>query len=236
MSGIIWVRSEITFLLEEIELWLKRRLELELRAKAGGNWWDGIPAPVRKRARFRHELASEEYGRRRAGDPHSVSWLSFGDAIATLDSLSDASWLRCVEATRKRRNEFSSCLRRIKSFRDSRLAHQQPGGPTPSEVERTLTRIDHSCYLLRPEEYSKSLEGRARLKTISGRDRRLLFDLYEPRGRRPVAQRKRLEKLKRLFTEKEGLLPKLEEVRFFDALILSCLAASSTISWYVADA
>jgi hypothetical protein len=236
--GVMTIRIELTSLIEEIELWLRKQVEKELRCLSGTAWWTRLPMKIQQRAAYRYKLAVAEFGRKRAGSPHSSDWLSFGDLARILEGLSSDSWLRCLEALAFRRRAFMAALSKIKAFRDTRIAHCQSGGPTPVEVVRTLRRIENLCELLHPQDYIRSEAACALLKTIRGRGRRLLFDLYEPSGRmRPVQRRIRTRRLRDVLLSSssyESIRP--TDLDYYDAFIICCQDAGGTISPYVGDA
>ncbi len=234
--AVATVRFYATALVEDIELWLRTHIAAELRRLNGTGWWSALPAAVRQRAAYRHKLACADFGKRRAGSAHSADWLSLGDVIKILEALSSISWSRCLEATSRRRHAFSIGLRRVKAFRDSRIAHWQSGGPTQREVSRLLRRIDLLCEVLRPEDYSRAIAARSILKNATGETRSQLFELYEPSMAHQIQRRLRLRDLRSIVRHLNGAAQGRIDVEFCDALLQCCAEAAGTISPFVGDA
>jgi len=234
--AVVMVRYGLTNLIEEIELWLRDRIEAELRRSHGNGWWAAIPKDVQQRAAYRHRLACAEFGSRRAAAAHSSDWLSFGDVLRVLDGLNRDSWVRCLDAMEYSQLRSSRALRKVKAFRDARIAHLQSGGPTTAEVAKVLDRIDKVCQLLRPSDYLLSMAARKVLLSQEvGQHRRLLFDLYESSSRRRPKRTARLRALGRVIPPSRDGVPRGLNLTYYDALLACCAEAGGTISQFVGE-
>lgn len=235
--GVVFVRTGVSSLVEDIELWLRERIEGELKRAHGNSWWSAIPRDIRQRAEHRHRLACAEFGSRRAGAPHSATWLSFGDTLRILDGLSQEAWVHCLGATVQYERQFSRALRRIKAFRDARIAHLQSGGPTATDVSKVLVYIDKLCELLRPQDYLLSMAARKVLFSQQvSRHRALLFDLYETSSKPRPQRAARLRALERILPPSPDGVPRGLDLMYYDALLGCCAEAGGTISGFVGDA
>jgi hypothetical protein len=234
--AVVTVRYYTTALIEDIELWLRVRIEAELKGTHGARWWDALPSAIQQRAAYRHKLACADFGTKRAGPAHSASWLSLGDAIRVLELLPTDSWVRCLEATSRSHRALGRTLRKVKSFRDIRIAHCQSEGPTPVEVSRALGSMAALCKLLRSEDYARTLAALSVLSTIHGDGRRLVFDLYEPYRKPRPHRRARLEAVAQLLGASMDPVRAEAEASYYDALISLCREACGTISGFFGEA
>ena len=234
--GVVWIRYGVTNLVEDVELWLRERIETELRRRHAGGWWSAIPKDIQQRAARRHQLACTEFGARRAGTAQSGSWLSFGDTVKVLDGLDADSWTRCLEATIYCRRSFSRAIRKIKAFRDARIAHVQSGGPTAAEVAKLLGRVAKLCECLRPQDYALTMAGtKVLLSKAVGQHRKELFDAYEPSSRRRPSRVMRLRVLDHVLPPSADGVPRNLDLVYYDALLLCCAEAGGTISQFVGE-
>jgi hypothetical protein len=233
-AALIFVRLNVSTLLEDVELWLRGQVEAEFKKAHGSGWWAAIPKDVQGRVEYRHKLARAEFGARRAGIAHSARWLSFGDTLKVLDGLSRDSWVRCLDATAFCKQNFSRTARKVKAFRDGRIAHVQSGGPTITEVSKVLGHIEKLCQLLRPQDYILSLAARkVLLSKHVARHRAALFDHYEPGHRANRATRLRV--LGRILPPSPNGVPRDLNLAYYDALLVCCAEAQGTISEFVGE-
>jgi hypothetical protein len=237
-SSSHWVatsRFYITALVEEIELWLKTRIELELRSIAGSAWWNRLPDTIRGLASQRYKIACADFGRHRAGSPRSVSWLSFGDVIKLLDSFDSESWRSCLQTGTAQRRAVSRAFKRIKSFRDNRLAHVRFKGPTLTEVKRLTNTVDTLARILRPRDYSRSAAIQKLLLHTNENVRRVLLQTYEARSMQP--RHKRIKVLRTTLAASLDSEIDQVELAWYDSFILCCVeAGGGTISPFLGGA
>jgi hypothetical protein len=213
------IRHDVTNIIEQMELWLRTRVRMQLSSDHREGWWSAIPKDIRHRAERRHLVASEEFGKRRAGPAHSADWLSFGDLLKLVVGLSPESWRHCLDATVDRTPQVHRTFAGIKSFRDSRVAHLQSGGPTPAEIKRLLNLTDSLCELLRPQDYILSGSFRKLLSGIVGDQRRQLMEIYSEFRRPKAALGLRLKALDRVLSRSEVGSTREAELSYCDAII-----------------
>lgn len=163
-------------LVRQIESTLKRRLERQLRSEHGSAWWSGLPPMVRKSAAARHRWATLQMGRRRAGNQTSIHWLSFGDILKALAAISPTGWRACLDAERFPRRRFERQLYRIKSFRDSDLAHPRPRPISNHSIRKVCDAIRAMPALLRPTEWARFLALLGTVASLAPDTQRSLAD------------------------------------------------------------
>jgi hypothetical protein len=162
-SKLLWGMNEavlivgVVELMKEIELSLKEAIEQFLRKTYGAGWWLTLPARVQQNAQNRYKWSIAQIGVRRAGAKHNVAWLSMGDVIRVLGSLSPEHWTICLEAETKRQKELETTLFRVKLFRDNYLAHPKPRSITDYEFASLCKAAQRLPQIVRSREWKEVL-------------------------------------------------------------------------------
>lgn len=142
----------------QIEMWLKACVAGFLTERHGSGWWAELPRAVRQRAEWRYRLARSEAGCAIVAPASDVRWLSFGDAIAILDSLDADARVQCLSGQLGGKGGEAEILRAVKGFRDLMLAHPSsnlPGRRAIGHLSRAVWRLfEH----VRPDDYSRVLK------------------------------------------------------------------------------
>jgi hypothetical protein len=164
-------------LMKEIELFLKETIEHFLRKTHGANWWLNLPARVQQNAQNRYRWSIAQIGVRRAGARHNAVWLSMGDVIRVLGSLSKEDWTTCLEAETKRQKELEKMMFRVKSFRDNYLAHPKPRSITDYEFAWLCKAAQRLPQIVRSREWNEVLILLDKIKGLPADQRKELWNI-----------------------------------------------------------
>lgn len=144
-------------LVRNIEINLKRGVERQLLRAHGASWWTALPKTVRRSAEARHHWAALQLGHKRAGKLVDIHWLSLGDLIRTLKTLTLSEWQACVSSESRRRPAFERCLLKVKRFRDHELAHPKPRPITTHQFRTMCNAVRDLPSILCPSEWDRLL-------------------------------------------------------------------------------
>jgi predicted phosphatase len=147
------LRLSVNILVEQIELDLKRMLYVHLRRIHLDQWWSQLPKPVRQSAKSHYLWSSAALGARRVVRFPDVCWLTFGDILKSLNTLSLSEWQACLRAETRRRQPFMNTVKGIKAFRDYHIAHPKPRKLTTSEITSLCRTTRRLAVSLRPVEW-----------------------------------------------------------------------------------
>jgi hypothetical protein len=128
------IRLFVDLLVKQIELDLKRLLFTHLRRRHSDQWWSALPTSAQRLAKSRYEWSRETLGSRRVVSFPDIAWLTLGEVLKTLDSMTPPEWQRCLGAETRRPRLFGDTLIPVKGFRDYHIAHPKPRDPTTSEI------------------------------------------------------------------------------------------------------
>jgi len=174
-EGVLFIN--ITTLVEQIELWLKQRIELSLCKANGKAWWSSLPPKVQRNSENRHRWATAQIGVRRAGPSQDIAWLSMGDVISVLASLSKNDWQSCLQAETYRKKEFERALYKVKAFRDNYLAHPKPREISKFEMATLARTVQRFPTILKPDEWNQAMNLLGKIKTLSPDGRMQLLSI-----------------------------------------------------------
>lgn len=176
MGGAI-LRLQVTTLAEEVELWLKARLNQRLRRLHGPGWWASLPDDVVRAATHRYQWALRQTGPKRIGPLQDIAWLSLGDVIKVLNTLALDEWRACLRSETARRQAFGRALLTIKTFRDNRLAHPRPRPPSRLEIARLCRAVQQMAQAVRPTEVSETELLLDQVRSVPNESRKRLHHL-----------------------------------------------------------
>lgn len=180
------IRLSLASLLEEIELGLKVRLHRYLQRTHPMDWWSALPLPVQRSATARYRWSASQLGSGGLTGFPDIAWLTMGDTIKVLETLSVPQLRECLDAQSGRRTELFRTLRAIKAFRDYHVAHPKPKAASTAAIAKLCRNIEAIPRNIRPIEWQYLAQLWNSIGNLSADEQKLLLREAGPYASMPI--------------------------------------------------